>query len=356
MKVLVTKFRHIGDVLLTTPLLRNLKLNFPDWQIDLAINRETAPVVALNPDINRLILYDRARIKSLPFWQRVKEEWRFFSQFKGYDIVINLTEGERGAIIAHLSKAPIRIGYPPKKGIFKKVYTHPLPPQRDRHTVDANLDPIPILGGEIKEKRVYIYWPEEAEEKVARLNLPPRFVHCHPVSRWLFKTPPPEQMGKIVTFIQRELNLPVVVTAAPSQRELEYINRLKGASKLPFIDLSGQLTLPEVAALNKKALFFVGVDTAVMHISAANDTPVYALFGPSGAFHWGPWDNNLMVSRYKNRNGIQQMGIHRVYQRDWECVPCGKDGCDGTKISRCLVELELARIFSDLKEFANGSD
>jgi heptosyltransferase-3 len=59
-----------------------------------------------------------------------------------------------------------------------------------------------------------------------------------------------------------------------------------------------------------------------MHIAAAVGTPVIALFGPSGEFNWGPWGNG-----------------HVVIKKDWECRPCGKDGCQGSKRSRCLEEI-----------------
>ena len=87
-----------------------------------------------------------------------------------------------------------------------------------------------------------------------------------------------------------------------------------------------------------------------MHISAANDTPTLAFFGPSAAFHWGPWDNETAVSGYTKLKGNQRMGKHRVLQKEWDCVPCDKDGCNGSKISDCLILIPLSLIRTDLKE------
>ncbi|MEO1941628.1 MAG: putative lipopolysaccharide heptosyltransferase III [Campylobacterales bacterium] len=358
MRVLVMKFRHIGDVILITPLLRNLKLLHPDWEIDVAVNRGTEELLQLNPDISRLFCYDRRRIKKLPFPKRLLEEGRFFLELSkgGYDIVINLTEGDRGALIATLSKAPIKIGYPPKKGILKGVYTHPLPPQQKRHTLEANLDPLRVLGEEIREKQVYIYWEEEAEEQVEQLGLPSQFIHLHLVSRWMFKTLPLKVAQAVIEEIWDRLRIPFVATGAPVKGEMEYLKELERLlpTQLDFLNLAGELTLQEVAALNKRAHLFLGVDTAVMHISAANDTPTFAFFGPSGAFHWGPWANREMESGYRAQNGIQRMGPHLVYQLDWECIPCGKDGCHGSKRSECLEFLSPSRVVEEFLEWRKG--
>ena len=90
-----------------------------------------------------------------------------------------------------------------------------------------------------------------------------------------------------------------------------------------------------------------------MHISAANNVPVFAFFGPSGADNWGPWDNNFQMSTYSERNGNQRMGIHRVFSETRPCQPCGNDGCDGSKISDCLMKMNINNIKKDIQEMFN---
>jgi len=353
MKILILKFRNIGDVLLITPLLSNLKQYYPESQINVAVNKGTEPMVSLNPNINKLIAYDRDFIKSLSLAKRLLQEIQFSLAFRKerYDMVINLTEGDRGTQISWLTGAPIRIGYPNKNWILKKVFTHHLPQQEFRHTLETNLDPLRVLDIPINNKKVEIYYDKNDEyfinDKLSKID---QFIHIHPVSRWLFKCINDKTMAQIIDYCEMELNTKVIITAAPIQAELDKINSIVSLCKSNPINLSGELSLKQTAALNKDAKLFIGVDTAIMHMSAANDTPVFAFFGPSGTDHWGPWDNDLMQSTYNKRNGFQIMGKHRVFAESRSCQPCGQDGCNGTKISDCLMSLEIAFIRKNIQE------
>jgi heptosyltransferase-3 len=157
-------------------------------------------------------------------------------------------------------------------------------------------------------------------------------------------------MAQIIDYCETELNTKVIITAAPVQAEIDKINSILSFCKSNPINLSGELSLKQTAALNKKAKLFIGVDTAIMHMSAANDTPVFAFFGPSGTDHWGPWDNDMMQSTYTERNGFQIMGKHRVFAESRGCQPCGQDGCNGTKVSDCLMYLDIDTIKKNIKE------
>lgn len=347
MKILILKFRNIGDVLLVSPLLNNLKLHYPNSSIDIAVNKGTEAMIEDNPNIDRVIIYDRDKIQKLSIFARLFSEFKFIWGFRKekYDLVINLTEGDRGAQIALFSKSKIRIGYHNKNKIFANAFTHHMPRQGNRHTIETNLDPLRLLDIPIKHKKVEVYWDNIDTEVVkSKLSNIDRFIHIHPVSRWLFKCLSDELMAEIIDYFELDLNTKVVITAAPIDKEIEKINSILGLCNSNPINLSGHLTLKQTAALNKRATMFVGVDTAIMHISAANKIPVLSFFGPSGAHHWGPWDNSLMESSYKAKNGNQTMGMHRVISESRECQPCGQDGCNGTKISDCLMNIGIELI------------
>jgi len=122
-EILIIKFRNIGDVLLSTPLISNLKNIYPGSVIDFALNKGCEDMVSDNPNINNIIIYDRPRIKKLSLLSQLKEEIRFTRNIRNnhYDMVINLTEGDRGAQLAFLSGASKKLGFPVRKGLLSKI-------------------------------------------------------------------------------------------------------------------------------------------------------------------------------------------------------------------------------------------
>jgi len=144
-----------------------------------------------------------------------------------------------------------------------------------------------------------------------------------------------------------------VLTSAPIQREINKISKILELCKSKPTSLSGELTLKQVAALNKRAKLFIGVDTAIMHISAANNTPVLAFFGPTTAVRWGPWDNKLQKSFYRRSGGVQKSGRNIVYSKNLDCIPCNQIGCDDSHKSLCLNFDNLSAVKRNIKEMIN---
>ncbi len=356
MKILVIKFRHIGDVLLSSPLAKNLKDAYPNTIVDYLVNAESKETLTLNPYIDNVLTYERKKAKSAGVFGRLKYELALASLVRkmDYDIVINTTEGERGGYIALFSGAKTRVGVASKKGVFAKFSPYTLQySSKQTHIVEKNLDALRAMGLEPSYKKVELYFDEESEKRVLELlGGTEEFAQLHPTSRWFFKCLSPAQNAEIVDFLE-ELGVKVVITAAPDAKELKMVDEILALCKSAPINLSGKLSLKELAALSKNAKLFFGVDTAAMHIAAAQNTPCIALFGPSGAFEWGAWDNDEERSGYNAKNGVQRMGKHIILQVPWDCAPCGKDGCDGTKKSKCLLEYPMEFIKSELARAIN---
>ncbi len=387
-RILVIKLRHIGDVLLTIPVFRALRENFSNAHIAALVNSGTEEVLKGNPLIDEIITFDRNIKKTNPVQRYIKElSFLKMVKKKGFDMTIELTGGDRAAIISFVSGAGYRIGWKSKKGFIGKkyLYTHLSKPDKKRHMVLENLDVIKQFGVSTENLSVNFHVPEKDRDwvrKIVEENNPPlsRFseggtrglrnivVHVHPTARWLFKCWKDEYMAEIIRWLL-ERRITVIVTSSPDKQELDKAKRILSLvfSRLAvhdsrLIDLCGETTIKQLGAVSLAADLFFGVDTAPMHIAAAVGTPVVAIFGPSPAFNWGPWDNkNSKFSPqrltpgdkiqnsdsripYFQRNGIQTCGIHTVIQRYWECIPCGKDSCNGSKIHKCLEDIKPEEI------------
>lgn len=356
--ILVLKLRHIGDVLLTVPVFRALKETFPDARVSALVNAGTEGVLQGNPLIDDILVFDRG-VKSMPPVTRLLKELSFLRALskKGFDMTIDLTGGDRGALASFTSGAKFRIGLRSGEGLIGKklLYTHLSMPDVKKHTVLYNLEIVRQYGICTDDLSVDFYTSEQDRAFINnvlenhKVGSGAIIAHVHPTSRWLFKCWNDEYMADIVKWLL-DRDVTVAVTAAPDRREIEKVGSILGliGERRGLIDLRGKTTIKQLGALSRISKFFFGVDSAPMHIAAAVGTPVVALFGPSGAFNWGPWDNRESAKSsgspdfapYPKRNGIQRFGIHTVIQQELDCVPCGRDGCNGSKISSCIEEIK----------------
>lgn len=343
-RVLVTKLRHHGDVLLTSPVFSVLKNQAPHVEVDALVYADTAAMLSGNPAVCRVFVVDRGW-KALSWLDRARAEWSLLQQLRsrGYDLLIHLSEHPRGAWLARLLGPRYRVAadYPRVRGWWKASFSHlyPLPMNGRRHVVELNLDALRRIGvqpGE-NERKLRFVPGDEAEREVGRmlaeLGLAPGgYIHLHPASRWQFKCWPAEKTADLIDKLQA-LGQRVIVTAAPDADELDLVARIRALATTPFADLSGKLTLKQLGALTRGAKLFVGVDSAPMHIASAMQTPVVALFGPSGEFNWGPW----------------QVAHRVVASNNYPCRPCGNDGCGGGKISECLTTLPVSEVLQAIQ-------
>ncbi|TCV84293.1 putative lipopolysaccharide heptosyltransferase III [Sulfurirhabdus autotrophica] len=343
-RVLVIKLRHHGDVLLSSPVFSVLKNHAPHLEIDALVYQDTAEMLTFHPAISQVLCVDR-KWKKMGLLTQAAAEWKLFSTLRNrnYDLVIHLTEHPRGAWIKRLCGARYGVARKlPEKGrswgdSFSHLYSFPR--NTPRHTVELNLDALRRIGlfPEEDERKLVLAPGNEASASMANLLAQHslkagEFIHLHPTSRWLFKCWPVEKMSQLIEALQIQGHA-IVVTAAPDTRERDMLRAILNPLKQPVVDLSGQLSLKQLAALTGAAKCFIGVDSAPMHIAAAMQTPLVALFGPSGEKEWGPW-----------------MAPHRIITSNHTCRPCGNDGCGGSKVSECLTSIPVERVLSAVQE------
>ncbi|MCR4302017.1 MAG: putative lipopolysaccharide heptosyltransferase III [Sulfuricaulis sp.] len=342
-RVLVIKLRHLGDVLLTSPVFTVLKNHAPQLEIDALVYRDTEPMLSGHPAIADIFTIDRGW-KQQEWTSRLAHEWRLLRSLRArhYDLIIHLTENARGAVLSLLLKPTFSVArdYSGKRGrLWRNSFTHLYPTPARRHTVEMHLDALRRIGVQPRadERRLTLVPGSEAERSVrdqlTRHGLTPKgFIQVHPTSRWMFKSWTVEKNAALIGALQAA-GESVVLTAAPSEPELQFTARITALLKKPVLDLTGKLSLNQLAALTAQAKCFVGVDSVPMHIAAAVQTPCVAVFGPSNELIWGPWQVR-----------------HRVLTLPYSCRPCGIDGCGGGKVSECLTDLSVDDVLSAVRQ------
>ena len=352
MKILLIKYRNIGDILLSTALISNLRFNFPNAKIDYALNKDCEEMILDNPDINQIISYDRNKVNGLSTLKKIIEELKniIYIRKQGYDLVINLTEGERGACLALFSKAKNKLGYRIRKGIFSKlnIFDNLANDNEIQHTVEKDLQFISMLGKNPVSQKISIFWNIEIEKNIETIlqeNKLSEFIHIHPVSRWKFKCWEDDRMAKIIDYLSLKKKYQIVLTCSDEMHEKDRINNILGLCKSKPINLAGKMSLKHLACLSSKSKFFFGIDSAPMHIAAANEIPVISIMGASEASKWGPWVNNK--DNFYSNKGVQKNSSHIVFADDDYAIFYD----NGVKKCKGMVNIKAKEVIGVLNEF-----
>lgn len=335
-RVLVCIFKYHGDVLLTSPVYTALKKEMPEAKIDVYLFKETRPMLEGHPSIDQFLEFDQSWRKLFFFRRLIKElmMWRKVRQRK-YDIVLNLTSGDRGGFVAKISGAKIRVGVQAKDGKKKSVFFTKLLRETvmPRHIVERNLDIVRAIGifPSPEERELFFFIPKEEREKVDKL-VPSDFILIHPASRCSYKHWPKE---KFTDLIKRLIDRgeQVVISGGPSLEEKEYIQGiLQPIAHLPIINLAGQLGLKGLGALIEKSKMLITVDSVPSHIASALKKKLVIIFGPSDDVKWGPWKNPHA----------------QVVRLNVPCMRCDQEGCGGSWHADCLTNLPVDQVFCSI--------
>lgn len=328
-RVLVTKLRHHGDVLLASPVLGALKRHLPDAEIDALVYHDTRDMLSGHPALSRLLTIRRK--------SNLREEWQLLTSLREhhYDLLIHLTRNPRGAWLARLLKPRLAVGENNTSSLYRNSFTHLFKRVHGhkRHTVENDLNALRCVGIRLDEndKSLCLIPGTDAEQAarthIQRLGLIDNsFILIHPTSRWMFKC---WSEAKVALLADKliELGHPVLFTSGPDVREMDMLARIQTSMTGTASSLSGQLTLKELAALIARARLFIGVDSAPMHMAAALNTPLVALFGPSSEIDWGPRGD-----------------LYRVVTSAHSCRPCFMAGCGDSRVSDCLDAISLEQV------------
>jgi len=265
-RVLVVRLDEIGDVVLTIPMLRELRRNLPNARITLLVKPLVHNLVEHCPYVDEVLTFDVSRGPLLRHWRA----WR--QTRRGFDLaVLPRWDADRyhGAFVTRLSGARWRVGYSvnvsKRKRQFNRGYdrlfTHTIFDVRPRHEVERNLDVVRFLGGTVRDDKLEL-WLDDQDQQRAKEFLPPgqQPVAFGPGKGDLKRRWPAANFAEL----GRVLHTPVVVVGGKGDPQLGE----------PFINAVGQLTLRQTAALLKHCRLFVGNDSGPKHLAAAMGVPV----------------------------------------------------------------------------------
>lgn len=346
-RILLIVTRRIGDVLLTTPLLRSLRLAWPNAEIDVLVFRKTEGVLHGNPDIHEII--------ALPahpgFWRHLK---RFFRLFRRYDLAVSTLTGDKPTLYAWVAGKQ-RIGFlaPERKQRWKR---HLLSravafDNRDTHTVLMNLKLAEALEITPSYTVVAAWTPQDAAQLAATLPFDmaqTSYAVLHVYPKFAYKTWHAQGWVALAQWLAAR-GLRVLLTGSKDADELAYINQIARQLPADTINLAGRLSLSQSACLLSRAQVYVGPDTVMTHIAAAVGAPTVALFGPSNPVKWGPWPQGYAQPQNPYRlRGTQTVGRVTLLQGPGDCVPCMEEGCERHihSLSACLQNLSSEEVIA----------
>jgi heptosyltransferase-2 len=318
-KVAVIGLSCLGDMLLATAALWNLRRFLPDARFVLRVGPVSKVVVDGDPLWDEVKIYDRSKeYKGLAGRLKIIRELRQ----ERFDLVIDL----RSSLLPLFSGCR----YKPLWGV-REVFL----PKR-MHEAERNIYAMSTLGVPVFSRQLRFYVPREDRLEASRI-LQERaeermFVMMNPGSRNPKKRLPHRLCVELGKRLVKEHHA-VVGLIGYAQEEEAAAKAIAAELEPDVIDLSGKQRLSLTAAFMEKAELFVTGDTAALHVASALGTPTVGVFGPSRPDRYGPWGNP-----------------HRVVLAPFDCAPCDDKGCPKGEKFRCLEYIEPESVYETCVE------
>lgn len=305
----------IGDAVLLTPALCELKNTYPNCHITILAERRNASAFSLIPEVDQLYCYD----KPAELWQAVS---------KKYDVVIDTEQWHRlSAVVARLIRSPMKIGFATNERC--RMFTYSLPYSHDEYEVSSFkrlLEPLVGVSEQAAPPFPFLTIPATAQESVGKLlaTLDDKpFVTIFPGASIPERRWGADRFRAVAAELAQKGYGIVVVGGA---LDLADAQTIAGESDL---NLAGKTSLAETAAVLARSALLVSGDSGVLHIAVGLGIPTVSLFGPGRALKWAPRGEH-----------------HIVINKGLPCSPCTTFGttppcpCN----ARCMQEITVAEV------------
>ncbi len=324
-RILVIQFRMIGDVLLSTPILRALRQHYPKSHI--VFCAEPAPAGALkgNPFIDDVMIHPR------PATWREEVKFLLAIRRRRFDLVIDLMGNPRSALVSRFSGAPNRIAFArwPRSLCYTMLVDHCHEVQGYTATKRLRLlEPLGIHSSDVAMTMTYTSDEREAVEHFLRAHgvSPNDLLVCiDPTSQVVTRQWPAASFSQLTDLLAERLGARVFLLWGPGEKA--YVESIAATTRSKPL-LNPAWTLAHVAALMDRADLFVGCDSAPGHIAISQQTPTVTVFGAQRSANWRPPDPR-----------------HQVVMTGLECQPCDQKQCGPPLNIACLTTLTVETVF-----------
>ena len=339
MKILILKPSSLGDVVQALPVLRLLKLHWPESDIFWWIDSRLASLLDNDPDLAGIVQFDRQRWTLPANWLEV---WRSvqWMRNRSFDIVIDLQCLLRSGFFAWLANGKYLVGLDDPREGARGFYD--IAVRRDSFYTHAADWYVAVL----KALNVPVHWnfhwlPERAavssEVKRKWKTDSARWIVIQPGARWSNKRWPVENYAELIRLIAAahpEFRFAIM----GSEEDKAAGAALAQAVPEKCADLTGKASLPEMIEWIRLSELMVSNDTGPMHVAAALKKPVVAIFGPTEPRRTGPYGQ-----------------LQNVVRIDLPCAPCLKSYCTYSKPMECLKAIAPQIVFERVTNILAGA-
>jgi lipopolysaccharide heptosyltransferase II len=280
LKILVIKLDQLGDCFLSIPIFEYLKKIFPQANIDIVCQKNSAAVFENNPFIDDILTFNYPRM----YRGKAPAKFRDFLSLawtvrkKEYDISIDLRGEPFAAFLGFLSGAQDRIGFE-REEVGGFLYTQPLQYDRDKHETERYKEIIALFGGFVTAWRPCIYLTD-SEVAVGKKIIGPfrekGYVVIHPGAGLPYKIWPSERFAELIKRTLQEYEGDVILFGGKEEKAIsDSIANIVKDGRLK--NMVGQTSLRETYFAISRAEAFLGNDSALVHFAGALDVPTIDL-------------------------------------------------------------------------------
>jgi heptosyltransferase-1 len=345
-KILIVKLSAIGDVVQTLPMMEALRSHYPQVHIDWLVEEEASDLLTGHPALKRVMVSRRKTWQKRlfhrgDFWSTLAEIGKFIRELRSveYDWIIDNHGIFKSGLLVLLSRGRRKIGFQSSPGIadegnylFTKERYRPL--NIEKHALERYLDLIAQIGVRVGTPTLNFPVPANALREAEKLLQKNGFarhplVIIHPIAKWPTKQWPLENFARMANALAQR-GASVVLTGAPDDEKpvRELFQRIPTP---PYVlNLAGQTNLQELAGLFSFSDLVLTPDTGPMHLAAAVQAPLIALFGPTAPWRTGPYGKG-----------------HVILRKPLPCSPCFQKKCPTME---CMNSLSVEEVLKAAEE------